>query len=112
MNTIVVGTHRVKVQDNLFAQKKVMNAYIMMQIAFDEIECLTDTTLFKMQNKARIVNTLKWLEGVCTEMTGVMNIEENAGLTKSVDSVRELLRAFEISYDKKLEDYERGMEKI
>lgn len=112
MSTIVVGTHRVKVQDNLFAQKKVMNAYIMMQIAFDEIECLTDTTLFKMQNKTRIVNTLSWLEGVCTEMTEVMNIEENAGLTKSVDSVRDLLRAFEISYDKKLQDYERGIQEV
>ena len=109
---VKVGKHEVQVQDNLFAQKKVMNAYIMMQIAFDEIECLTDTTLFKMQNKTRIVNTLSWLKGVCEEMTGVMNIEENAGLTKSVDSVRNLLRAFEISYDKKLEEYERGIQEV
>lgn len=108
---VKVGKHEIQVQDNLFAQKKVMNAYIMMQIAFDEIECLTDTTLFKMQNKTRIVNTIKWLKGVCEEMTGVMNIEENAGLTKSVDSVRELLRAFEVSYDKKLEEYERTIQK-
>ena len=112
MSKIKVGKHEVQIQDNLFAQKKVMNAYIMMQIAFDEIECLTDTTLFKMQNKTRIVNTLKWLKGVCEGMTGVMNIEENAGLTKSVDSVRDLLRAFEISYDKKLEDYERGIQEV
>ena len=112
MSKIKVGKHEIQVQDNLFAQKKVMNAYIMMQIAFDEMECLTDTTLFKMQNKTRIVNTLKWLKGVCEGMTGVMNIEENAGLTKSVDSVRELLKAFEISYDKKLQDYERGIQEV
>lgn len=102
MSTQVVGTKRLKVNDNnLFAQKKVMNAYIMLQIAFDEIECLTDTTLFKQHNKTRITNTISWLKTTCSEFTDMFTDEQNANTNKVVDQVRQLLRLFEEIYDKK-----------
>lgn len=101
METKVAGTKRVKVNSNLYAQKKVMNAYIMMQIALEQIDCLTDTTLFKQQNKTRIVNTISWLENTCGEFTNLFTNEENANTNKVVDQVRMMLIEFERLYDEK-----------
>ncbi len=101
METKVVGTKRVKANSNLYAQKKVMNAYMMMQIALEQIDCLTDTTLFKQQNKTRIVNTISWLDSTCNEFTTMFTSKQNADTNKVVDQIRQMLVLFEEAYDRK-----------
>lgn len=86
-------------KSDVFAMKKTLNAYIMMQIAFDEVECLTDTSIFKHENKTRIKNTLSWLEKSCNDITNNMASEDHKNVGSIIDKVRSLLNEFELSFD-------------
>lgn len=91
-------------KNEIFAIKKILNSYLMLQLAYDEIECLTDTSIFKQENKMRIKNTLNWLEQTCGKMTNNMITTDFENVNVVIDKVRALFIEFEKSFEKSLNE--------
>lgn len=55
---------------------KIFQSCLLLQMALHKLEDCQGSVIFVKEHKARLNNTLKWLEGIVNELTTQLNVEE------------------------------------
>lgn len=96
-------------QEFLFL-KKTANAMLLLQLAFDNLQFLPDTAIYKQRNKQKIQMILEYLDKEVNDATNNMLGNDLKNLNDVTDKVRSLLVEFELSADKYLDEINRRIE--
>jgi len=55
---------------------KIFQSCLLLQMALHKLEDCQGSVIFVKEHKARLNNTLKWLESIVNELTTQLNVEE------------------------------------
>lgn len=89
---------------------KTANAMLFLQLAYDNLQFLPETNLYKQRNKQKIDMMLSFLEKETNNATSNMLTNDFKNLNDVCDKVRALINEFEISAEKYLDEINRKIE--
>jgi hypothetical protein len=77
--------------------KHTLNASILLQIALEQLECITaGETPYVRENKMRLNNTIEWLSLQNEAFTSEMEIQEVQMFSEITDEIRKVLNSFSL----------------
>ena len=84
--------------------KCTLNALILMQLAYDELECIkVGESPFIRENKMRLNQNIKWLSNVCETFTDQMGGNELQNYMDVMDKIRDLINEFGLLFENNMQ---------
>ena len=84
--------------------KRTLNAVILLQLAYDELELIEQkVTPFVQDNKKRLNNTINWLKLISESFTIEIGCDEEImNLNAISDEIRKNIREFGLEFEQSL----------